>query len=83
MDFENRDFTMLVKSTREKFNVSIEEAHDLIFADPEMRRLVAWRIRHDVECRKQALWDVRHKGEQSRFVQEGDRVRFREPFARR
>lgn len=77
MDFENRDFTLLVKSTREKFNVGIDEAHDLIFADSAMRRLVAWRINHDTECRKQALWDLRHKGEQSRFVQDGDRIRFR------
>ena len=82
MDFENRDFTLLVKRTREKFNVSLDEAHDLIFADPEMRRLVAWRINHGAECRKQALWDMRHKGGRSRFVQDGDRVRFREPPAR-
>jgi hypothetical protein len=77
MEFENRDFIQLVKRTREKFGVSIEEAHDLIFADAEMRRLVAWRINHDAECRKQALWDIRHKGDQSRFVREGDSIRFR------
>ncbi len=79
MDFETRDFTMLVKRTREKFDVSLDAAHDLIFADPAMRRLVAWRINHDAECRKQALRDVRRKGDQSRFVQDGDRIRFREP----
>ena len=78
MDFENRDFTLLVKRTREKFGVSIEGAHDLIFADPEMKRLVAWRINHNAECRKQALWDLRHRGEDSRFIVEGDRIRFRE-----
>jgi hypothetical protein len=78
MAFENRDFIQLVKRTREKFNVGIEGAHDLIFADAEMRRLVAWRINHDRECRKQALGDMRHKGEHSRFVRDGDRIRFRE-----
>lgn len=83
MDFENRDFTLLVKRTREKFAVSIDGAHDLIFADPEMRRLVALRINHNAECRKQALWDVRQKGEHSRFVNEGGRIRFREPLATR
>jgi hypothetical protein len=77
MDFENRDFIQLVKRTREKFNVGIEEAHDLIFADAEMRRLVAWRINHDLECRKQALSDLRHKGARSRFVRDGNRIRFR------
>jgi hypothetical protein len=78
MAFENRDFLQLLKRTREKFNVGIEEAHDLIFADEEMRRLVAWRINHDPECRKQALGDLRHKGGRSRFVRDGDRIRFRE-----
>lgn len=78
MEFENRDFTVLVKRTREKFGVSIDGAHDLIFADPEMKRLVAWRINHNADCRKQALWDVRHNGERSRFICEGDRIRFRE-----
>ena len=77
MDFQNRDFVQLVKRTREKFGVSLDEAHNLIFADEEMRRLVAWRINHDPECRKQALWDVRHKGKGSRFVHDGDRIRFR------
>jgi hypothetical protein len=77
MDFQNRDFIQLLKRTREKFGVSLDEAHDLIFADDEMRRLVAWRINHDPECRKQALWDLRHKGKRSRFVRDGDRIRFR------
>lgn len=77
MDFENKDWIQLVKRTREKFNVGLDEAHDLIFADAEMRRLVAWRINHDPQCRKQALWDMRHKGERSRFVRDGDRIRFR------
>lgn len=77
MELENRDFIELVKLTRQKFQVSIDEAHDLIFADEEMRRLVAWRINHDPECRKQALGDMRRKGDQSRFVRIGDRIRFR------
>ena len=54
MEFQNRDFIQLVKRTREKFGVSIDEAHDMIFADEEMRRLVAWRINHNDDCRKQA-----------------------------
>jgi hypothetical protein len=77
MPFENQDFIQLVKRTREKFGVSIDEAHDMIFADEEMRRLVAWRINHDRECRKQALWDMRNKGTGSRFAREGDRISFR------
>ena len=77
MDFQNSDFFQLVKRTRQKFGVSIDEAHDMIFADEEMRRLVAWRINHDSECRKQALWDMRHKGRKSRFVWAGDQIRFR------
>lgn len=78
MEFENSDFIRLVKRTREKFGVSIEEAHDLIFADKEMRRLVARRINHDPECRKLALQDLYKKGEESRFVRDGDRIRFKE-----
>jgi hypothetical protein len=42
-----------------------------------MRRLVAWRINHDRECRKQALWDMTHKGSRSRFVRDGERISFR------
>ena len=77
MDVQNRDFILLMKRTREKFGVSIDEAHDMIFADEEMRRLVAWRINHNQECRKQALWDIRHKGSASRFVRDGERISFR------
>lgn len=77
MDFTNSDFILLVKQTREKFNVSIDGAYDLLFADEEMRRLVAWRINHDPECRKMASWDISTKGEDSRFVREGDKIRFR------
>jgi hypothetical protein len=77
MEFQNQEFVQLVKRTREKFGVSIEGAHDMIFADEEMRRLVAWRINHDRECRKEALWDLRHHGRQSRFIRDGERIRFR------
>jgi len=77
MDIVNRDFSQLVKRTREKFGVSIDGAHDLIFADDEMRRLVARRINHDSECRKQALWDMRKKGDQSRFIEVDGKIRFR------
>lgn len=77
MELSNRDFIELVQRTREKFGVSIAEAHDLIFADEEMRRLVAWRINHNQVCRKQALSDMRHNGDQSRFVRDGDRISFR------
>ncbi len=77
MEIQNRDFIQLVKRTREKFGVSIDEAHDMIFADEEMRRLVAWRINHNKDCRKQALGDVRHNGSASRFIRNGDRVCFR------
>ena len=72
-DFGNSEWIQLVKRTREKFGVSLNKAHDLILADEEMRR----RINHDSECRKQALWDMRHKGRRSRFVRNGDRIRFR------
>jgi hypothetical protein len=76
-EVQNHDFVQLVKRTRQKFGVSIDEAHDMIFADEEMRRLVAWRINHDRECRKQALRDLRHKGKHSRFIRDGDRITFR------
>jgi hypothetical protein len=77
MGFENRDFVQLVKRTRQQFGVSIDEAHDIIFADEQMRRLVAWRINNDPECRKEALWDMRHNGGQSLFVREEGLIRFR------
>ena len=38
MEFQNGDFIQLVKRTREKFDVSLDEAHDLIFADDEIVR---------------------------------------------
>ena len=77
MEFKNRDFIQLLKRTRQKFGLSIDDAHDMIFADEEMRRLVAWRINHDRECRKQALRDMRQKGSGSRFIRDGDRISFR------
>ena len=83
MEFQNRDFIQLVKRTREKFGVSMQEAHDMIFADEEVRRLVAWRINHDPQCRKEALWDLRRHGKRSRFVSDGNRIRFRRPDGQR
>jgi hypothetical protein len=77
MDFRNSDFIQLVKRTREKFGVSIDEAHDLIFADEEVRRLVARRINSDPECRKLAYQEMRRLGEHSRFARDGDRISFR------
>ncbi len=77
MDIANQDFIQLVKRTREKFGVNIDDAHDLIFADEEMRRLIARRINHDPECRKQALRDMRDKGDNSRFVEIEGKIRFR------
>ncbi|MBB6427457.1 hypothetical protein [Sphingopyxis sp. JAI128] len=77
MDIANGDFAQLVKRTREKFGVSIDGAHDLIFADDEMRRLVARRGNQDAECRKQALWDMREKGDRSRFIEVDGKIRFR------
>ena len=77
MELHNRDFIMLVKRTRQKFDVSIDEAHDMIFADEAVRRLVICRVNNDQECRKQALWDLRHYGSQSRFVRDGHRISFR------
>lgn len=83
MELLNRDFIQLVKRTRERFDVSIDEAHDLIFADEEMRRLVAWRINHDQACRKQALADMRRKRDRSRFVRNGERIAFRKQDGQR
>lgn len=37
-DFRNADFIHLVKRTREKLGVSIDKAHDLIWASQDMRR---------------------------------------------
>jgi hypothetical protein len=44
--------------------VSLDDAHDLILADEQMRRLVALR-------------DIRYKGRGSSFVRDGDRIKFR------
>ena len=77
MDLRNRDFIALVKRTREKFGVSIAEAHDLICADDEVRRFIAIRTNRDPECRAQAIRDLRDQGERSRFVRQGDRIIFR------
>ncbi len=73
----NREWIELVKATRQKFGVSIQDAHDLILADDEMRRLVALRVNRDPECRKMASQDLRSHGSASPFTKDGDRIRFR------
>jgi hypothetical protein len=78
MELSNRDFTQLVKDTREKFDVGLDEAHDILFADEVLRRLVAWRIKHDRECRKEALLHMHQKGELGRFVLVDGMIRFRD-----
>ena len=77
VDVRNRNFIELVKRTREMFGVSIAEAHDLIFADDEVRRLIAIRVNRDPECRAQAVRDLCELGEHSRFIWRGDRIIFR------
>ena len=76
MDWREGDWTELVKRTRQKFGVGLDEAHDIILADDEMRRVLATRINHG-RCRTLALRDIRLKGERSFFVRDGDRIRFR------
>ena len=78
MTFANSEFVALVKRTRAKFGVGIDEAPELAFADAEMRRPIAWRISHDPECRRQALHNLKRKGETSFFVEIDGRLRFRE-----
>ena len=63
--------------------MSIEEAHDLIFADEEFRRLAAKRINHDPECRKLASQDIARNGPKSRFHRIGDRISFRKKDGQR
>lgn len=77
MDLRNSDFIQLVKRTREEFGVSIQEAHDRIFLDEEVRRLVAVRVNRDSKCRKMAHHDIRRNGDQSRFIRDGGRILFR------
>ena len=77
MDIRNRDWIELVKVTRLKFNVSIQSAHDLIFADAELRKLIAQRINRNAMCCKMAWQDIRRNGATSRFVKDGDLIRFR------
>jgi hypothetical protein len=77
MDFRNADFIQLVKRIRDRFGASIDEAHDLIFADEEVRRLVSSRVNRDPECRKLASEDMSRNGDRSRFVRIGGRISFR------
>ena len=48
-DFDNSEWIQLVKLTRETFGVSLDDTHDLVLADKEMRRFVASRINHESE----------------------------------
>ncbi|MEL1250921.1 hypothetical protein [Aurantiacibacter gilvus] len=82
-DFRNQDWIMLVKRTREKFCVSIQGAHDLIFADDDVRRLVAARINREPQCYQMAWRDIRENGEDSRFIKDGDKIRFRQSDGQR
>ena len=75
--FSDSDWITLVKRTREKFGVSIEEAHDLIFADEEVRRLVALRIIRNPRCRKMAWQDIRRNGDALRFEKVDGKIRFK------
>ena len=77
MSFRDNDWILIVKATREKFGVSIQDAHDLIFADEEMRRLVSLRINQNLQCRKMATKDIAQNGKTSRFVKDGERIKFR------
>jgi len=78
MELTDRDWVELVKVTREKFDVSIDSAHDLILTDEKVRRLVALRINSDTNCRTLALHDLRKHGNASRFIIDGARIKFRE-----
>ena len=77
-DFKNSDWIQLVKRSREKFGVSIFEAHDLILADPEVRRLVGIRVNREQECRKMAMQNIRARGDQSTFVLRDGRLVYRD-----
>ncbi|NCU10781.1 MAG: hypothetical protein GXC70_01235 [Sphingomonadaceae bacterium] len=77
MELRDHDFLELVKRTRQKFGVGIDEAHQLIFAGPTLRRLAALRINRDPKCRAIANASIRRLGEKSLFVREGERLRFR------
>ncbi|MEX0342231.1 MAG: hypothetical protein AB3N06_06570 [Erythrobacter sp.] len=83
VELRNSDFIKLVKRTREAHGCSIQEAHDRIFADEDMRRLVALRINRDPQCRKMASQDVRRRGSASRFERVGEKLRFKRPGGQR
>jgi hypothetical protein len=71
------DWLLLVKRTREKFGVSIAGAHDLIFQDETMRRLVALRVNLHPKCRAIAFRDMRERGSDSNFILTDGKIRFR------
>lgn len=77
MEWCDGDWIELVKRTRQKFDVGLDEAYEIILADGEMRQILASRINHG-RCRTLALRDLREKGERSFFSREGNRIKFRE-----
>jgi len=77
MDIRHHDFLELVKRTRERLGVSIDEAHAHILAQPAMRRLAASRINRDPKCRALANSNLRRLGDRALFVREGDHLRLR------
>ena len=83
MDIRNSDWIGLVKATRERFGISIQEAHEMILADDKMCRLIAHRVDHNPVCRKMALQDLSRDRYTSCFVKDAERVRFRRPDAKR
>lgn len=62
---------------REKFGVSIDEAHDQIFADAEVRLLITGRVVRDPDCTQLANYDTRLNGDWSSFIRAGDRISVR------
>ena len=77
LELSNLDWIKLVKATREKFGVGIDEAHRLILEDSTMRRLVISRVNRDRECRKIAYAHIRGDSERSLLVEENGRFRWR------
>ena len=77
LELSNLDWIKLVKATREKFGVGIDEAHRLILEDSTMRRLIISRVNRDRECRKIAYAHIRQTGDLSLLVENDGRFRWR------
>ena len=76
-DFDNRQWIQFVKRTRETFGVSLDDAHDPILADEQMRRLVAWRASIMIPNAANRRCGTSAIRAGSRFVRDGDRIKFR------